>query len=799
MATAAHSHRYYLPWEAYAAASRNLDDLGQTIVFLPCEPDPVKAAFLAELTKREVTVDSDAGSPDGTLVVHASDADDEIRSVARLVRGHLAAGTPGHRIGVFYGAEDPYLHLLHEHLERAHIAFNGPEQHAFKDRPSARSLLRLLQIDTATMPRRDLLAILAERAVHWQDDDGNTLSVRQAEPLTRNDVPIVGGRDWDKISALEPGHHRYSTAMALARFVDVLRAALRAIEAAATWPDVSAAIVHLVERHYRVDPRNPGDFTNLRSIVESPVELDGVAPPPTPRDVVDAVAVRVDALRGTVGTVGASVTIGPIAAGCGRHLDVCVVVGMAEGIVPAVRREDPLLPDVLAGVTQAERLAVQHRQLTLTIGAGTVHRVLTLPRGSLRGGAEKVPSRWLLPTLAAFTGSTVSATGWQTETKHCAQVVTVESFDAATQTPDPRIGVGAASSTEWRLRALSAVPATERSTVLDDEIVQLGMAMRGDRWAGRFTRFNGNVETVAELIRLFDEPVAPTRLEDWVASPYIFFMWHVLGVQALDDPDEDVQIDPLTRGNLMHRVLERYVRELIEGAAGTLARLQDIADEEIGGAVDDAPGWLPQLWERDAASLKEDLEAWFDRDRQDRAIGWTPIGAERRFGDDGDAVSFDVGSMRLRFEGQVDRIDRHEDGRIRVTDYKTGRSDRYQGQSGDDPTAGCTRFQLPVYGLSAEVYDSPLPVDARYWFVTGKADFVEVGYSVDANVLDAFRSNMEFVYRSITSGKFPPKPLSAFDDLTRLIRLMGLERSWLELQDVAELAELVAIHENEAP
>ncbi|NKS22291.1 PD-(D/E)XK nuclease family protein [Rhodococcus hoagii] len=753
---------------------------------------------MVELQKRAVTVESDADGPDGTVVIHASDADDEIRSVARLVRSHLAAGTPGHRIGVFYGSEDPYLHLLHEHFERAHIAFNGPEQHAFNDRPAARSLLRLLQLDTATMPRRDLLAILAERAVHWMDDDGTTLSVRQAELLTRNDVPIVGNRDWDKVLALAPGHHRYSTAMTLARFVDGLRAALRAIESATTWPDVSAAVARLVERFFRVDPRNPGDLTNLRGVAESLAELDGVAPPPTPRDVVEAVALRVDVIRGTVGTVGASVTIGPIAAGCGRHLDVSVVVGMAEGIVPAVRREDPLLPDVLTGISQAERLAVQHRQLMLTIGAGTAHRVFTFPRGSLRGGAEKVPSRWLLPTLAALTGSTVSATGWQTETNHCAQVITIESFDAATQFPDPRIGIGAASSTEWRLRALSAVPATERPTVLDDEVVQLGIAMRGDRLAGRFTRFNGNVETIAELIRLFDEPVAPTRLEDWVASPYIFFLRHVLGVQALDDPDEDVQIDPLTRGNLIHRVLERYVCELVEGAPGTLGRLQSIAEEEFGLAIDDAPGWLPQLWERDAARIKEDLDGWFDRDRQDRAAGWTPLGAEHRFGPDGDAVSFDVGPILLRFKGQVDRIDRHEDGRIRVTDYKTGLSDQYRNQSADDPTAGCTRFQLPVYGLSAGVHDSPLPVEARYWFVTGKADIVEIGYSVDPDVLDVFRSNIEFVYRSITSGQFPPKPLSAFDDLTRLVGVMGLNRSWLELQDVAELAELVAIHENEA-
>ncbi|MFZ2176540.1 MAG: PD-(D/E)XK nuclease family protein, partial [Rhodococcus sp. (in: high G+C Gram-positive bacteria)] len=485
-ATTAHSDRYFLPHEAYAAARARMHTLGRVIVFLPCELDPAHGEFLAQLQQAATTVDDGAeasgtAEATGTLVIHASDADDEVRAVTRLVRSHLAAGVPGHRIGVFYGSVDPYLPLLHEHFTQAAIGFHGPESRGFADRAAARTLLRLLQLDTDIVPRRELLAILAERAVQWQDEDGATLSGRQAELLTRRDLPIVGGDDWGKLDTLDPGHRRYGTALLLRRFVESLRRDLRGVAGASTWPEVSATVMHLVDRYFRTDPRQPADTVLLRDIAAGLAELDGIAATPTPQGIVDAVTVRVERQRMSAGAAGASVTIGPIPAGSGRNLDVCVVVGMAEGIVPAIRREDPLLPDAVTGVTPALRLEFQHRQLQMTIAAGRCHRVLTFPRGSLRGGAEKVPSRWLLPTLNALTGAAVSTTGWRRDTERCDRVVTIESFDAATQHCDERVGVGAASATEWRLRALAAAPARQRRHRLPDPVIARGMEMRGDR------------------------------------------------------------------------------------------------------------------------------------------------------------------------------------------------------------------------------------------------------------------------------------------------------------------------------
>ncbi|MEU2004573.1 RecB family exonuclease [Rhodococcus sp. NPDC019627] len=468
---------------------------------------------------------------------------------------------------------------------------------------------------------------------------------------------------------------------------------------------------------------------------------------------------------------------------------------MAEGIVPAIRREDPLLPDTVTGVTAAQRLNFQHRELQLTIAAGGRHRVLTFPRGSLRGGAEKVPSRWLLPTLNALTGAAVSTTGWRRDTERCERVVTIESFDAATQRCDARVGVGAASATEWRLRALAAVPARQRRRSLPDPVIARGMEMRGDRLWGRFTRFNGNLADATELIRVFDDPVAPTRLEDWVASPYVFFVQQVLGVRLLEDPDDVTQIDPLSRGTVVHTVLERYVEELIAGAEGTPDRLLQITSDVLAQASANAPGWLPQLWERDRTLISHDLAQWFGYDRDDRAAGWAPVGAETGFGDtDEPPLVFDVGEARLRFRGKVDRIDRHRDGSLRVTDYKTGKTDRYLNQSAAAPTAGCTRFQLPVYGLFARTLTQGGRVDARYWFTSTKGKFEEIGYEITDTVLATLRADLAFVYRSITSGQFPPKPGGRFDDMTTLLGREGMQRSWQALLGVPELAEFVAIH-----
>lgn len=799
LATSAHASTYYLPHEAYAVAKERLDRLGTILVFQPCETDPAALEVLRAMQARGETIEANA-EVTGTMVVHTSDADDEVRAVSRIVRNHLSAGTPGHRIGVFYGTEDPYLHLIHEHFTSGDIELTGPDCRSLIDRPIARSLLALLQLDVDLMPRRELLAILAERAVRRPDIDGEPVSYRRLELLTRQHVPIVGGADWERLTQVDPAKPKYSAAPSLYAFVQSLRSDLHSITSASTWAEAAAELFDLVDSRFVTTSSRDNDFTQgdadaITRFCHELRAMDGIAPPPTATGLVDALTVRISGERPVVGRSGAGVSIGPISAGVGRDLDVCIVVGVAEGIVPARRREDPLIPADLTGRSLADEIAGQQRQLMLTLGSGRDHRIVTFPRGSLRGGAEKVPSRWLIPTLEELSGAAINVVDWQRQTKYVDSIVTVESFDVATQKFDPRIGTGAASPTEWRLRALAGVPARERRLTLDDPTVLRGMEMRSDRLNGRFSRFNGNLSTVKELVRVFSEPISPTSLEQWVESPYRFFVRSLLGVDALGDPDEVAQLDPLTRGNLIHATLEQYIQAVIDGKDATLDRLLGIADEVLDEAILGAPGWLPQLWQKDRAIIRRDIETWFDHDSTDRAAGWTPVGVEQRFGrEDTATVLIDLGSGTVRFTGSIDRIDGHHDGRFRVTDYKTGQMAYSRGINEAAPTQGGKKFQLPVYGLFAATLGEQ--VSARYWFATSKGGFGLIEYPITDAVLDILRTDLTLVHEAVTAGYFPPRTADTFwaDALVDLIGKPGLERAWVNLGQAPEIADYIAKH-----
>ncbi len=793
-ATAAHTDTHYLPHEAYAAATSRIDELGEVVVFLPTAADAGASQFLEALTNLGQLIESDV-EPLGTMVIHASDADDEVRSITRLVRQHLSAGVPGHRIGLFFANSDPYPRLIHEHFGSAGIEFAGEQCHTMRHRPAARSLRRLLSIDTDSTPRRELLSILSERVVTWYYGTPiAALPLRRVERLTRARIKIVGGSDWERLTELDPEDRDANVATALHSLVITLRDDLNAVASAATWSEASRCVIDVLGRYFNgrskhSDDPTTNDLRALTTICLELGELDGVAPPPNLSGILNAISVRIDAVPETVGTTTSAVTVGPLSAGAGRDLDVCIVVGTAEGIFPATRREDPLLPSAHVGGTLADELQQQKSQFLATLASGQKHRIVSFPRGSMRGGAEKVPSRWLMPTLDALSGRKIGVVDWQKQTADVESIVTVESFDVSTQTVDHRIGVGAASETEWRLRALAEHAADDRRGALDDSIVNAGMELRSDRLKGKFTRFNGNVSHIENAVTFFDKPVSASRLEDWVASPYRFFVKTVLGVDTLDDPDDAAQLDPLTRGNLIHLSLERYVQGTIDGVDATLEHLIEVSEEVLADARVDAPGWLPQLWEKDSSIIRRELVEWFELDRTDRETGWTPMHVEQNFGVEPDVVVLDLAGEKIAFAGKIDRIDRHTDGRIRVTDYKSGQATSYKKLSGSEPTDGGTKFQLPVYGLLALTMGDD--VTTRYWFVNHKARYETIGYPLTDAAVEVLKADIFRVHRMIRAGYFPPRPPDSFwaNPLIDLIGTAGLERAWSSLRDVPELAD----------
>ena len=812
---------YYTQYEALDRACAHLDRLGSIVLVAEVRGsltdrrvvDALLSSGVRPVTGTLWPAMAGAAAPDtdaavtGTHVVHAGDPDDEVRAVVRRVRRALLDGVPAHRIGLYYSSPDPYLRLLHRALAEAEITVCGPGVTGLGGTATARSLIRLLALDPAELPRAELFAVLAEGALRLQGSTGEPVSVRRAEILTRGHVPVIAGADWDRLAGYrpirpegddhderaeptddvdDPEAQRDSAVLgALHGLVTDIRARLAELDGCARWAEAAGVIDGLLLAHFRAGP----ELSAVRAALASLSGMDGLGPRPGRGRVLDAVRTRLDAVTSRHGEDGRGVAIGPLDEAVGRDLDIVCVLGMSEGLLPVIGRPDPLLPDGAVEPPPAEQLDERYRVLQLALRAGATERWCSFPRGSMRGGGDRLPSRWLLPTLRVLTGSgrPVPATDWADAVADCPRVTAIDSFATGVLEPPAVLGEDPATVTELRLRLLDA---EGNRPDPGDDFLRRAHTMRRDRRRGDFTRFTGDVSSVRELLTVFDRPIAPTRLEDWAQSPYLFFLTTVLGVRPLPEPALVTEMDLLDYGTLVHTVLERYVRERIDtGCPPEVSRLREILDEESARALAESPGLLESLWRRREALLRADLATWADHDIADAEAGWHPTATELAFGADGDEglpvrVPADGGERQIRLRGSVDRVDDGPGG-LRVTDYKTGRPPRRDQAvpTAEEPTVLGTRFQLPLYALAASAASGGRPVvESRYWYCTTTGGFGTVSLSVDDDTLDRVRRDVGYLVEAVGNGWFPLKAgLGSSRELAGLLGAADLDRTWTAL------------------
>ncbi len=153
-----------------------------------------------------------------------------------------------------------------------------------------------------------------------------------------------------------------------------------------------------------------------------------------------------------------------------------------------------------------------------------------------------------------------------------------------------------------------------------------------------------------------------TRVARLLHDPYWAYAYYVLGLQPL--PPLGQRLGPAERGQLAHKVLERFCRQhpgpMPDAAA---AILQAIAAEETAAAIPDPAVraiWLPQL--------NRAMEWFANTDATLRAtVRRIHVEAEGE-------LAVPVGGETFRLTGKADRIDELETGEGRIIDYKTGQA-----------------------------------------------------------------------------------------------------------------------------
>ncbi|MGK2949608.1 MAG: PD-(D/E)XK nuclease family protein [Acidimicrobiales bacterium] len=736
-----------------------------------------------------------------TTILTASDADEEVRAAVRAVVDATHRGTRLDRIAVLHASPEPYARLAHEQLQAAGVATNGAAVLPLSARLAGRTLLDLLALPEHGYRRHDVLALLSSGPILHH---GRWAPVSAWERLSR-DAAVVGGRpDWDANLALLAEHHDTRAADAehdgetpdwlvddarlqAQRARDLRAFALHLIddltgaaagprrwsehaawahgwltqllgEAArrATWPDAERKAADRVELAL--------DRLGALDAVEAPVEL-----PVFTRTLM----VELDSDLGRVGRFGDGVLVGSVEMGIGLDLDLVVVLGLAEGSFPATVRDDSLLPDRERAVCRgelalrAERVERQHRQLLASL-AGPRRQLLCVPRGDLRRSADRVPSRWVLDLAGALDATDAPLWGADLLTRSARWLEHVPSFDAGLRLGSP------ATAQEHRLLALLASGGDLATS--GDALAAAAAEVVAARRSPRFTRFDGNLAGLA-VPSPVDHITSPTRLERWAACPHAHLVQDILNVAAVEDPEEEMVISALERGSLVHKVLEDFIVEVLAGPADAIPPpLQPWTDahhrliEEIGQRTChewEAQGRTgrPIFWRRDRRRILADLHSFLFHDDLHRAgHGTSPLAAELGFGFTGEdpAVALPLPDGRtVRFRGRADRLDLGADGTLHVVDYKTGKlGDSYRAITDDDPTAGGTRLQLPVYGLAARAHHgrAGTPVHAAYWFATRKGEFKHKGYLVTDEVLTHTSATVGAIVTGIEAGRFPAHP-----------------------------------------
>jgi hypothetical protein len=435
-------------------------------------------------------------------------------------------------------------------------------------------------------------------------------------------------------------------------------------------------------------------------------------------DGADALRVIEDVARSTRLTLGRfgepAVYVGTVQGAVGLRFGAVRVLGLAEGHLPPLPREDPVLPDALRATLRSPGGAFAAMPTAAGRAVGALHALdevirnadrcvtLSAPRRDI-GRSDREPASVMLEAAAAL-GRPNAVTGAHGPVIPDLPALRRDAFLPARHA---------------RCELRRSVPLTEAAW---HDGVALGIVSLPAHWRGPGAL---NLERVMALMSggqpgpmdgilgmmagvtvpglTPDRPTSPSALQILLQCPHQFLLANMLGFEEPASAPLQREIGQPAYGALVHRVAEEFYRAHGErfctrqdSIEAWRARADGLVEDSFERFLKQYPLVGGAVRNQQRERLRRDVHDLLDYDWEPVA-GRRFVAVERSFGRPV-PVELSLGSARLFVRGQIDRIDVEGTWTI-VRDLKTGRA--YPRVGGDAEPQPIRDIQIAVYGLAA--------------------------------------------------------------------------------------------------
>ena len=562
----------------------------------------------------------------------------------------------------------------------------------------------------------------------------------------------------------------------LERFALPVVAALDALPERATWREWLDRLGDLAPRVLRVPDRVIGLLGEMQPMGDvGPVTIDEVRA---------VLSERLSTLeRDPPGTRFGRVFVGTPEHARGRTFRVVFVPGLAERVFPQRPREDPLLLDA-ARIELSDRLATQEDRgqeerllLHLAIGAAEERAVLSYPRVDVVEARPRVPSFYGLDVERATRGALPDYEELEREAEAEAS--------ARLAWPSPEDPARAIDPVEHDLSVLGSLLHRDSSDVVGraryllelNEHLARSLRRRYVHWEFHQWSPEDGIVRATEKTSPFlltqglkNRPYSVTALQRFATCPYQFLLSAIYRLEPREDAVPLVQVDPLTRGRMIHEIQAAVLRRLEEEKKLPVTprrvehasrALDETVDEIAERYREDLAPAIVRVWQDEVDAIRADLRVWIRR-LAEHGKEWVPAHFELMFGlpperdyDPHSLADPVVLSGGWKLRGAVDLVERSPDGDVyRVTDHKTGRNYTTEGWI----VGGGETLQPVLYSLAVEAALGRPVSEARLFFCTTRGGFTDRVVVMSEWARLYGRQVFEVIDRAVESGNLPPSP-----------------------------------------